>query len=413
MAHPLVFSLQTYFYPIGNTTPVNLIQDIAPEESANILLLGCGDPRNIFFTLHSNTFGEKSSRTRSFVDSEPAVLARNILLFTLIIDNEPSKEDLLWNIFYDIYIDATAMRALIQQCRKLVNLAADVSTWHASSYGLLLRICTQQTPFELRRLWTLYERFNDQPAGRKTTVNRAFSEVSNKSKNLFVVGSSRSAGPFHLLATEPLSKHFQEFWSSGVHANDKNVVAKAKLINPTFLYSNAGEGFLVHYATDAFASFHLAPAFSDTRSEHGALPSERLPQRISCESDSLRAMRWPSVFYYTAKLPPLPRLTRSILLTPLTFDVVDTSNLADHLGLLNILLVISPLLSRTPHSSLYTETLLATGSDTTRGFLELACGDLTTISILLNLVPSSFVSRFNSHSNIHELALQTITDDSR
>jgi hypothetical protein len=31
-----------------------MTQDVAPEQSVNILLLGCGDPRHILFTTHSS-----------------------------------------------------------------------------------------------------------------------------------------------------------------------------------------------------------------------------------------------------------------------------------------------------------------------------------------------------------------------
>jgi hypothetical protein len=54
MSHPLVWPTKLYFYPIGNTSPVCLTQDLAPEDPAKILLLGCGDARNILYTLHAS-----------------------------------------------------------------------------------------------------------------------------------------------------------------------------------------------------------------------------------------------------------------------------------------------------------------------------------------------------------------------
>jgi len=52
MASPTLWSKAPFFYPIGNTPPVCLTQGLAPEEPADILLLGCGDPRNILETVH-------------------------------------------------------------------------------------------------------------------------------------------------------------------------------------------------------------------------------------------------------------------------------------------------------------------------------------------------------------------------
>ena len=53
MAHPVLWPTKTFFYPVGNTSPVSLLQHVPPEDSADILLLGCGDPRNILYTIHA------------------------------------------------------------------------------------------------------------------------------------------------------------------------------------------------------------------------------------------------------------------------------------------------------------------------------------------------------------------------
>lgn len=53
MAHTLVYPGKYFFYPLGNTPAVCLTRDIPPEEPANVLLLGCGDPRSVLFTIFS------------------------------------------------------------------------------------------------------------------------------------------------------------------------------------------------------------------------------------------------------------------------------------------------------------------------------------------------------------------------
>jgi hypothetical protein len=54
MAHPFMWPNKVFFYPIGNTPPVCLTQGLPPEEDASVLLLGCGDPRSILYSLHSS-----------------------------------------------------------------------------------------------------------------------------------------------------------------------------------------------------------------------------------------------------------------------------------------------------------------------------------------------------------------------
>ncbi|KAG9082833.1 hypothetical protein FRC06_004833, partial [Ceratobasidium sp. 370] len=90
---------------------------------------------------------------------------------------------------------------------------------------------------------------------------------------------------------------------------------------------------------------------------------------------------------------------------PSSFDVINTSNLTDHLGLLNILLVAQPLLKTIPASQavLYTETLLPMGEDVTKSFLDRVCASIPTISALLGIAPRAYVSAFAAHSNSHEL----------
>ena len=51
----------TIFYPIGNTSAVDLTDTLTPEEKANVLLLGCGDPRNILFTVYSQRHDSESA----------------------------------------------------------------------------------------------------------------------------------------------------------------------------------------------------------------------------------------------------------------------------------------------------------------------------------------------------------------
>lgn len=55
MLHPVAVNIVSFFYPLGNTPAVCLTQDLPPGEAADILLLGCGDVRNILFTTYSDS----------------------------------------------------------------------------------------------------------------------------------------------------------------------------------------------------------------------------------------------------------------------------------------------------------------------------------------------------------------------
>lgn len=54
MLTPAYLSLSSFFYPIGNTPALSFTQYLPPDVPADILLLGCGDVRNILFTNYAN-----------------------------------------------------------------------------------------------------------------------------------------------------------------------------------------------------------------------------------------------------------------------------------------------------------------------------------------------------------------------
>ena len=82
MAHTVMFTAKNYFYPIGNTSAVVLTDTLTPEEPANLLLLGCGDPRNILFTVYNQTDDSECWEFGSFNRFTGQFLAERTLDFT-------------------------------------------------------------------------------------------------------------------------------------------------------------------------------------------------------------------------------------------------------------------------------------------------------------------------------------------
>lgn len=54
MSAPLIWPTTKFFYPIGNTPAVYLTQDLPPGQLADVLLLGCGDVRNVLYTVYAD-----------------------------------------------------------------------------------------------------------------------------------------------------------------------------------------------------------------------------------------------------------------------------------------------------------------------------------------------------------------------
>ncbi|CAA7259325.1 unnamed protein product [Cyclocybe aegerita] len=324
-------------------------------------------------------------------------------------------------------------------------------SWKASKYGDWLRFCDDHSLVEVRRHWAQYQEMDDLPQKNKQELEASF--ASGMKSVLKKVGSTGApvvaAGPlsYNLLNDRKSSniETFSEFWSSGVTARSLFSDAIDRCLNPTFVYSRAGKAFNVHYATDPIRAFHLAPYFAPTK--HAMSPSKvsltslvqvcmaqfsawcvslqrRLQQRSAttirfavaealafCEAlQHCRDGEDTNTGVYSqswggSQLDFDVGDYGSERTAPMIFDVIDTSNVTDHMGLLNILTVAVPLLKRTPSSVLHTNTLLRTKDEgpVSSGLAERACTDVSTLSLLLGVAPICHLSHFTTQSNKHLL----------
>ncbi|KII85956.1 hypothetical protein PLICRDRAFT_56433 [Plicaturopsis crispa FD-325 SS-3] len=454
MAHPTYWPTNSYYYPVGNTPPVCLTQHLSPEEDADVLLLGCGDPRHVLYTIFASGADQVNAARRldfTCCDVEPAILARNALLFTLVADADYSaQKPEIWDIFYHFYLDDKARALLIVQCRKLVNLSKDVETWNAGPYAPFLRLCSRYTLTELRRHWSKYlemeSRSDAQRRALKKTIDAGMKKVSLDQMFSLMTTAGRGAGPLWQEAEIVGDRAHKHFWRTGTTHTAPDAVARATHVNPTFAYATKGEGFVAHYGTAPLAAFHLAPMLARLRGPKvwGATVGEAFAAArgqfeawcgafracVLAESptvvvrlfvgDALAFCHTLNYLGATGRTTSHHRVShwKTALLdldsgdyaptashrAPHVFNVIDTSNLSDHLGMLNVLVAATPILSRTPSATLHTETLLASdGKDSGQAFTDGLCGDITTISLLFDLVPAAFASNFTSESNVHEI----------
>ncbi|PFH50432.1 hypothetical protein AMATHDRAFT_75636 [Amanita thiersii Skay4041] len=453
MAHPVYWPGQVYLYAIGNTPAVSFTQDLPPELPANVLSLGCGDARNILYTVYAD-LGARMKFDFTCCDFEPAVLARNVLLYTLLVDLQ--KDDAqksiqkIWNFYYHFFIDQETFDLITEQSQKLIDLSEHITTWNDSHYGKFLRFCTSHTLSELRRHWSLYVSTKSLTKAEKESLKHQFRTNNrwSESRSGINMTSMRAAGPLWMDLMSHGAKHFEHYWKTGVTFNDPAEVAKASLTNPTFAYSVMGRGFALHYGSDPILSFHLATALApiqgaamkNTVNVSGLVEAAVSEFRSWCLSFNERLSAHPSslvirffiadalaackALHYCAENDSIETAlymkqwtSTTINLdggdygkncdqrAPLQFDVIDTSNLTDHLGLVNILITTIPLLRRAPTSVIYTNTLLSAneegmGRDV---FLQRLFGDISILSMIFDLIPVSYVSNFTTRSNTHEL----------
>ncbi|KAJ7833273.1 hypothetical protein B0H13DRAFT_2428613 [Mycena leptocephala] len=452
MALPLFWPGRYRFYPIGNTSAVSLTRDLAPETDGTILLLGCGDPRNILYTIFCEP--EHLNRTLDFTccDMDPAVLARNVILLTLIADNQTASTT-MWNIFYHMRLDSASLAVLVSHCQKLLAMSATLKQWRSSPYSHFIGMCTQYTLTELRRHWSLYEAMPSLSPQRISAVERAFSEVSREAAGLGMhlaatFSSARSAGPLMTQALSVCGDQFTKYWDTGGSFTSEAETRNSKLLNPTFAYSLGGEGCPINSTADPLVSFHLASALGNSRQEltvtdivvaaktqfegwcssfHKAILASESAARSTMiirffvgEATAIchSLHSYSTTGALAAGLPVAKWNTHFIVLdqheylagsAPTTFNIIDTSNLDDHIGCLNVLIASVPLLPTSPrYFVLYTESLLFHDClDATKESTEHLHTNLSTLALLVGICPVGYVSGFSSRSNVHELIIHS------
>ncbi|KAG1731075.1 uncharacterized protein EDB91DRAFT_1330420 [Suillus paluster] len=433
MAHPVQWKGEVLFYAIGNTSAVCLTQDLCPTKKADMLLLGCGDPRHVLYTVYTNS---ACSQGKSTFLRGGAVISTT------------QKLPQIWNIFFHLFLDKASLDLLTSQCTKLVGLSSDLDSWNNGPYGHFLHICTGDTLAELRRLWQLYIKTMSFSPSQAKEFESVFAVAikANRARFRDLPTSSRAAGPLSMYALNIAADHYNIFWKTGICSAVPERPLEVVHPNPTLAYSMAGDKFAVHYGTDPLACFHLAEALAPAVTECtlkdvvdvcktqfskwctsvskvlcSQCPSSPSPLIIRCFVGDALSLCQALGYYHTTKLTSTPFFvapwkhtcitldsdaygTRTQSPAPTTFNVIDTSNLLDHVGVLNILAITSPILHRTPSATLYTEGLTVGSSEDT--FPQQLCGDIVALGLLLGLIPVSFVSQFTNRSNMHELIMR-------
>ncbi|KAG8711640.1 hypothetical protein FRC11_002267 [Ceratobasidium sp. 423] len=364
-------------------------------------------------------------------DIEPAVIARNALVFTLLHDEAPINQ--IWNIYYHFKLDEPSSTLLTTHSRKLADASVSLDTWSQSPYCPFIKIVDQNTLGQVHKLWTKYANFPDIPDQTLREIQSKQTDLANMiltrlgpNQNPRVARSTTLVWPG---STIQVSDEFKRFWRTGTTNKPSSNEDK---LNPTWVYSSRGDKFFV-YPGSFPEAYHLVEAFiPDKRDLKRNLPTcldkARQQFKAGCESAqaSIRAGKLMLRFYTGDPLHfglalqsksesnqryAGPWNARPIDLSPHfsssppeRFDIIDATDFIDTHGLWNLVIAAQPLLASTS-SILYTEAHSRSEEHAGPLFYERTCSDLPTFSLLSGLVPRAFISQFGSQSNSHELVI--------
>ncbi|KAG8734130.1 hypothetical protein FRC11_011393 [Ceratobasidium sp. 423] len=423
MSHPLLWPTAKVFQPLGETAALCLTQDLAPEQSADILLLGCGDPRYILFTLFADAVTPNT---------------RNILLFTLLEDKE--HVDRVWDIFYHFKIDNQALSIITTQSQRLYDYAEHIYKWAESPYAAFIRITDVHSLAKLRKYWKSYKDFSGLPSKRLNALLDQQTRLSQSvlEKMEFSGNASLMAGMLWSDALPPVKALFKRYWETGTILTQDSDIQAAKNFNPLFIYSSAGETFNLHPATFP-QGFHLASAMTSTIPRTKNAPTlgtegaiiDTMKRQSESWAEALRVSRARSKItlrFFAGDALALCRTLNTWRTTlnsvtgvfssewhpgqltfydavPLVFDVIETSSLTNNLDILNLLIAARPLLKDDPASQsiLYTEERMsAAESDEHTPPLNRLGTTIPTMATLLGLAPRVYLSDVATFCDIHQ-----------
>ncbi|KAI1112517.1 hypothetical protein F5Y14DRAFT_421401 [Nemania sp. NC0429] len=428
MLTPAVVNVNPVFFPLGNTPAASLTQTIPPGEPVDVLLLGCGDVRHILFTGHVD-----AARTMDITccDVEKAVLARNILLLSLLIDGNDFHDDfkLIWNLYYHMKLDGESLELLYSQAEKLVRLSATMDTWQQSKYGPRLRYCDTATLEDVRSMWEFYAiKRNDAEA---ESFKLRFDDIVESQKALQrddrILQMFRSAFPaFKRFTFSDLNDLHSHYWEHGSLKLDDNMKAQQIYPNPMFLKPE--DDAIIYDGTNPLIGFHLALAGVPLEAQNPlsqTLNDLSMPEKIvatamtelrdwaasykkhngnmtlrfiTADASNLAHMMQQScrsginnAGLYRQQYDPRPLVLNDVdYITgkaPLVFDIIDTPNLCDHIGSLVLLVAVAPLLRNSLSSVLYTEVMVTRNRSPKEILEDQLCGDVPTLSSILGLPP--------------------------
>jgi MYND finger len=316
-------------------------------------------------------------------------------------------------------------------------------------------MCDHRSLEKVREMWNFYgfERKGEELSRFKEHLDASLRKANQHKAHLGIgmnLTGFRSSSPTHLRSIDNLDSLHKHYWEYGSTDLNQSTLSLAVHANPMFM--SLDDNVVLHYGTDPLLGFHLATAYVSLaptsplfRSSAALTPLKNVVEAAKTEfhswATSLRdhahsvnlrffvgdALAFSHSLQHrsNAESPSPAHWYRDrfhfepLMLDgddyaeggagPLAFTVIDTSNLIDHVGALNLLTATAPLLANEVSATIYTEKLVRSDSTYSSLFDNLLCGPLATVSMLLGLTPVDFVTNTSALSSGDEVLLHAAT----
>jgi hypothetical protein len=373
------------------------------------------------------------------------------LLTSILDDPTGDQTQQLWNIYYHSFLDPASAPLLQIQAAKLVAQAQSLKAWEASSYAQFVEFGDSTTFAKVVEPWKVYATAPaDKEQYKELQVRlRAQWQFAKRLRedgvnpNGLQLTDGRSFAPVLQEAPGQLDKMYRTFWRTGTCLENEETISQLTVGNPMFVCLR--DGLVLHYETSPLIGFHLGAAYVRLSTDSPLQTSEEkireMPKPLAaalkqfsawCKAFRLIATKV-KVRYICSEAIALCHVLRHQRLhresqtanwyrsnwgyslleldatcyglngkAPTSFDVIDTSNLVDHLGILNVLVAAGPLLLNKMTSSIRTEMVILQETTVSESAKAMLSGDLPTVALLLGLKPAHFWSDATASWHVHD-----------
>ncbi|KAH7015197.1 TCP-1/cpn60 chaperonin family-domain-containing protein [Ilyonectria destructans] len=447
MLTPTVANRTSFLYAAGNTPATSLTRCLPHGLDATVLSLGCGDLRNLLYTAYSEKGLPQRKLDVTCCDIDERIIARNAVILSFILDGDKKfSNELLWNSYYHILVDDAAADAVLEQTAKLLSISKTLEDWDANIYGRAIKFCDSDTLSDVRKVWKQIKDAAEkcqkdgylQEFQKNVQTSRDVRDHMMGKTGVNITGM-RSAAPLSLQSQNELPRASTRYWKDGtVMPMQKG----SRFPNP-LLAGLLSETEILHYGSDPVLGYHLATAYASL-AESSPLKPENAEEGLKAAAAAKTQFgEWISAFKLVFGKKLVVRYAVADALTfchslqsaandgssanmyrklwdsrplilnqkeygkggkgPTVFDMIDTSNLSDHIGAINILVAVGLLLKDQPWASLFTEVLIQSGGTQKSALENILRGDAPTISLLLGFSPVQYWTNAKCESHADEV----------
>lgn len=258
----ILYPTGLYTYAMGNTRArdVTELLGTSKEQDLDVLLLACGDVRNILCSLSELSLRKPHERPKGLNfhlnDYDPSVVARNAVLLEVASVINPDIQtdiDFLWNIWYNLALS----KSYFDRLRKIISGLLEKNFENDES---ILKFQNNAVLRECRDIWRDWLHLDLEVNSIKEDRNRLIDEKRRESrfdldKQCFSVLTqmmmATNAEGEEILLTTPANPFYTEIkhWFNEGSTSDESDKTNPTLIRP-FVHK-----WKQHYASCAFEGY--------------------------------------------------------------------------------------------------------------------------------------------------------------